>query len=138
MAAADPFASALDLAAAIRRREVSPVEALDRCLAEVDRLNPTVNAVVWRDDAEAREAAREAERLVGETDPDLLPPFHGVPIPIKDLTPVAGWPVTYGSNGAAEGNSLDSELVVDRLRDAGFVLACRTNTPELGPITVAE
>src|SRR5690349_7843883 len=138
MAATDPFASALDLAAAIRRREVSPVEALDRSLAEVDRLNDAVNAVVWRDDAEAREAAREAERLVGNTDPDLLPPFHGVPIPIKDLTPVEGWPVTYGSHAGPEGPSALGEIVVDKFRDAGFVLACRTNTPEFGPITVAE
>ena len=45
----DPFASALDLAAAIRAGELSPVEALDHCLAEVDRLNPTVNAVVPAD-----------------------------------------------------------------------------------------
>ena len=67
-----------------------PVEALDRCLAEVDRLNDTVNAVVWRDDAEAREQAQEAERVLGRTDPDLLPPFHGVPMPIKDLTAGGG------------------------------------------------
>src|SRR5919197_957269 len=138
MAANDPFASALDLAAAIRRREVSPVEALDRCLGEVDRLNATVNAVVWRDDAEAREAAQEAERVVGRTDLDLLPPFHGVPIPIKDLTPVEGWPVTYGSHAGPDGASALGEIVVDKLRDAGCVLACRTNTPEFGPITVAE
>ena len=138
MAATDPFRSALDLAAAIRRREVSPVEALDRCLAEVDRLNETVNAVVWRDDAVAREAAQEAERVVGRTDLDLLPPFHGVPIPIKDLTPVEGWPVTYGSHAGPTGPSALGEIVVDKLRDAGFVLSGRTNTPEFGPITVAE
>ena len=138
MAATDPFVSALDLAAAIRRRELSPVEALDRCLAEVDRLNPTVNAVVWRDDAEAREQAQEAERVLGRTDPDLLPPFHGVPMPIKDLMPVEGWPVTYGSHAAPEGPSPLGEIVVDKFRDAGFVLACRTNTPEFGPITAAE
>jgi amidase len=138
MAANDPFASALDLAAAIRRREVSPVEALDRSLAEVDRLNDTVNAVVWRDDAEAREAAQEAERVVGKTDPDLLPAFHGVPIPIKDLTPAEGWPVTYGSHAGPDGPSALGEIVVDKLRDAGFVLACRTNTPEFGTITAAE
>ena len=138
MAATDPFRSALDLAAAIRRREVSPVEALDRCLAEVDRLNETVNAVVWRDDAVAREAAQEAERVVGRTDLDLLPPFHGVPIPIKDLTPVEGWPVTYGSHAGPSGPSALGEIVVDKLRDAGFVLSGRTNTPEFGPITVAE
>ncbi len=64
MSSRDPFSSALDLAAAIRRREVSPVEALDRCLAEFDRLNDVVNAVVWRDDAEARELAQESERTI--------------------------------------------------------------------------
>jgi amidase len=138
MAAQDPFGSALGLAAAIRRREISPVEALDRCLAEVDRLNPVVNAVVWRDDAEARVLAQEAERMVARTEPDLLPPFHGVPIPIKDLTPVEGWPVTYGSSAGPEGPSGEGELVTDRLRDAGFVLAGRTNTPEFGPITATE
>ncbi len=61
-----------------------------------------------------------------------------MPIPIKDLTPVAGWPVTYGSNGAPEGPSEESELVVDALVRAGFVLCARTNTPEFGVITAAE
>jgi amidase len=138
MAAPDQFASALDLAAAIRRRELSPVEALDRCLAEVDRLNPIVNAVVWRDGAVAREQAQEAERVVTRTDADLLPPFHGVPLPIKDLTPVEGWPVTYGSSAGPDSPSAEGEIVVDKLRDAGFVLAGRTNTPEFGPITATE
>jgi amidase len=138
MSPTDPFASALDLATAIRERAVSPVEALDHCLAEVDRLNPTVNAVVWRDDEAARAAAREAESVVAESDPSVLPPFHGVPLPIKDLTPVRGWPVTYGSNGAPDGVSEESELSIGALQDAGFVLACRTNTPEFGPITATE
>src|SRR4051812_34895062 len=133
----DPFASALDLAAAIRARELSPVEALDHCLAEVDRLNPTVNAVVWRDDEAARAAAQAAQDALADANA-VLPPFHGVPIPIKDLTPVEGWPVTFGSNAAPEGPSAESELVIDAFTAAGFVLACRTNTPEFGPITSAE
>jgi amidase len=137
MSPTDPFASALDLAAAIRDRSLSPVEALDHCLAEVDRLNPTVNAVVWRDDDAARAAAQAAEAALADPDA-VLPPFHGVPIPIKDLTPVEGWPVTYGSSAAPEGPSDESELVIDAFTDAGFVLACRTNTPEFGPITAAE
>jgi len=61
-----------------------------------------------------------------------------VPIPIKDLTPVAGWPVTYGSYGASDEPSEESELVVEALQRAGFVLCGRTNTPEFGPLTVAE
>ncbi len=59
-------------------------------------------------------------------------------MPIKDLTPVAGWPVTYGSHGAPEGPSEREELVVDAFADAGFVLCARTNTPAFGVITAAE
>ena len=76
--------------------------------------------------------------MVARSDPDELPPFFGVPIPIKDLTAVAGWPVTYGSWGAPEGLSEESDLVVEALQRAGFILCGRTNTPELGPITATE
>jgi len=61
-----------------------------------------------------------------------------VPLPVKDLTAVAGWPVTYGSWAAPEGISDDDELVVAAFRRAGLVLTGRTNTPELGPIPVTE
>jgi amidase len=130
-----PSASALQLAAALRARELSAVELLDACLAAVDQRNPELNAVIWRDDEAARAAARDADARIAAGEEA---PFLGVPIPIKDLTPVAGWPVTYGSNGAPEGPSEESELVVEALQRAGFVLCGRTNTPEFGPITAAE
>jgi amidase len=135
MAPLGPSSSALELAAALRARELSAVELLDACLAAVEDRNEQINAIVWRNDEDARVAAADADRRLaaGET-----APFLGVPTPIKDLTPVAGWPVTYGSRGAPEGPSEESELVVDALRDAGFVLCARTNTPEFGVITVAE
>lgn len=127
---------ALELAGALRRRELSALELVEACLAAVDARNPELNAVVWRDDEAARAAARAAdERLAAGGE---APPFLGVPIPIKDLTAVAGWPLTYGSNGAPEGPSEESEPVVEALRRAGFVLCGRTNTPEFGPLTVAE
>ncbi len=130
--------TALELARAIRDKQVSPLEALEASLARVDELNPELNAVIWRDDDEARAAAREAGEKIARSAPDELPPFHGVPIPVKDLTPVAGWPLTYGSNGAPGGVSDRSELVVEAFRRAGFVLACRTNTPEFGAIPATE
>ena len=130
-----PSSTALDLAAALRARELSAVELLDACLAAVDERNPELNAVIWRDDDAARAAAREADGRIAAGE---QAPFLGVPIPIKDLTAVAGWPLTYGSNGAPEGVSEESELVVEALQRAGFVLCARTNTPEFGPITVAE
>jgi amidase len=134
----DAFTSALSLAAKIRAKELSPLEVLDACLARVDALNGPINAVVWRNDDDARSQARAATEAVSRADPAELPPFHGVPIPIKDLTKVAGWPVTYGSRAAPEGPSEESELVIDAFRRAGFILACRTNTPEFGSLTVAE
>ena len=132
----EPTAAAVDLAAAIRRKELSPVELLDACLARVDAVNPALNAVIWRNDDEARDVAkRAADAVVGGDD---LAPFHGVPIPIKDLTPVAGWPTTYGSKGAPDTPTEESELVVEAFARAGFLLTGRTNTPEFGPITVTE
>jgi amidase len=130
------LSSALSVAAAIRAKEVSPVEVLDACLARVDEVNGKVNAVIWRNDDQARAAAKQAAAAVVRG--DELAPFHGVPIPIKDLTPVQGWPTTFGSHGAPEGPSAESELVVVDLQRAGFLTTARTNTPEFGPITVAE
>jgi amidase len=130
-----PTAPALELAGGLRRRELSAIELLDACLAAVDARNPQLNAVIWRDDAQARASAEEADRRLAAGEEA---PFLGVPLPIKDLTPVAGWPVTYGSWGAPEGPSEEGELVVDALVEAGFVLCGRTNTPEFGPITAAE
>ena len=125
-------------AARIRAKEMSPLEVLDHFLARVDALNDTINAVIWRNDDQARETARRKTEELVRADPDDLPPFFGVPIPIKDLTAVAGWPVTYGSWAAPEGVSAESALVVEAFERGGFVLAGRTNTPEFGPLTAAE
>jgi amidase len=133
----DEMTSALEVAAAIRALDVSPLEVLEECLARVDERNPALNAVIWRNDEEARAEARAmGERIaVGAGD---LPPFAGVPLPIKDLLPVAGQPVTYGSRGAPDRPSTVSEEVARAFVRAGFILCGRTNTPEFGSITVTE
>ena len=130
-----PTSSALELAAALRARELSALELLEACLAAVDERDPELNAIVWRDDEAARAAARAADERIAAGEEA---PFLGVPIPIKDLTAVAGWPVTYGSNGASDEPGEESELVVEAFQRAGFVLCSRTNAPEFGPLTVAE
>ncbi|HTQ69285.1 MAG TPA: amidase [Solirubrobacteraceae bacterium] len=130
-----PSSTASDLAAALRRREISSSELLDACLAAVDERNPALNVMALRNDEQARTAAAEADRRIAAGEDA---PFLGVPIPIKDLTPVAGWPVTYGSNGAPEGPSEESEMIVDAFVRAGFVLCGRTTTPAFGVITATE
>ena len=133
----EQYRTALDLAAAIRAKEVSPSEVMEHTLAAVDRLNPALNAVIWLDEDDARARARSATDAVLSSRDDLGA-FHGVPIPIKDLNDVAGWPNTYGSNGASELPVQTSALPVERLVDAGFVLCGRTNSPEFGSVTATE
>src|SRR5271154_4297558 len=122
MAAIDPSSSALELAAALRRRELSSAELLEACLKGNEESDQQLNAVIWRNDDDARAAAADADRRLAAGEEA---PFLGVPIPVKDLTPVAGWPVTYGSRGAPTGASEASELAVDALVRAGFVLCAR-------------
>ena len=132
----DPFASALELAAAIRAKEISPVEVVDGYLERTDRINPDINAVVWRRDEDLRREASQAEQAV--MNGDRLGPFHGVPIPVKDLTDVTGWPTTYGSRAARDRVAISDADVVAAFKRAGFLLAFRTNTPEFGTLCVTE
>ena len=130
--------SALDLAAAIRRGEVSPTEVMDATLAAVADRNPALNAVIWLDEDDARSRARTATERIAAEGSDDLPPFFGVPMPIKDLHPVQGWPCTFGSPGASDAPAEESGLVVQRLEDAGFLLCGMSNSPEFGTVTATE
>jgi len=121
----DAFTPALEIAAAIRSKEVSPVEVADLYLDRIERLDPTLNAFAHRADDEVRGAAKRAADAVVTTPADELPPFHGVPLPIKDLNPVAGWPCTYGSRAGSTAPQAHSDPIVERFVGAGFVLLGR-------------
>jgi amidase len=132
----EEFIDALGLAAQIKSRSISPLEALEACLEAIDRLNPALNAVIWRDDSAARaEAVAIGERLANGED---VGAFAGVPFVVKDLTKAKGQPVTYGSGAVPETPATEDELVIAALRRAGFVACGRTNTPEFGPLTASE
>ena len=122
----------------IRSRHVKPSEVIEHYISTIDEANPVINSIVWRNDQQAMETAQQLEQDMAGSDPDGTSRFLGVPIPIKDLTEVKGWPVSYGSNAVASMESSESELVVEKLVEAGFNLFCRTNTPEFGPIPVTE
>jgi amidase len=135
----DPFTPALDVAAAIRRREVSPVEVARCYLDRIDQLDPGLNAFCHRaDDDVVAAAARAADAVAQADSPDDLPPFLGVPLPIKDLLDVADWPTTYGSEGASRAPATASDPVVQRFVDAGFVLLGKTTTSEFGTVPFTE
>ncbi|HWH33677.1 MAG TPA: amidase [Egibacteraceae bacterium] len=131
------FRPALDLAAAVRAREVSPVELARTALERIERLNGELNAVVHVDADGALEAARAAERRVTAAEDDV-PPFLGVPTLIKDVHPVAGMRTTFGTRALAEFVPPFDAEHVRRLREAGFVFLGKTNVPEFGTVAQTE
>jgi amidase len=118
--------SASDIRRLIGRRDVSPVEVVEACLARVERFNGTVNAVVTL----SERALDDARELEAEAVKGRMGPLCGVPVGIKDVTPVAGLRTTYGSRITAEHVPDHDALVVQRLRQAGAVILGKTNCPE--------
>jgi amidase len=122
--------TALELAAAIRRRDVSPIEVLEYALARAEGVGRQVGAFVTLAPDLARDQARAAEKAVLEGGD--LPPLLGVPCPVKDLTRVAG--VRFGSGSAALADVVATvdDGVATLLREAGTVMVGKTTTPEFG------
>lgn len=115
----------------LRRRvvegELSPVRLVEASLERAERLHPTVNALVTPNPAAVEEARQVEEALARGEEPGLL---CGLPVGIKDVTPVAGLRTTYGSPVYADHVPAEDALVVRRLRAAGAVMLGKTNTPE--------
>ena len=132
----DSFTSALDLAAAIRQRTVSPVEATQLYLDRVERHDRDLNAFVTVVADAALERARVAEDAVARGDD--LPPFHGVPIPIKDLCETEGIRTTHSSKAIGDHIPEVDASVVRRIREAGFNIIGKTNASEFGTFPVTE
>ena len=123
----------IELAAAIRAGELSPVAVTDHYLRRTTELNDQVGAFYTITPEFAADQAREAEKAVAAADdPADLPPLTGVPIPIKDLNMVAGVRQTLGSK-AFEANVPDTDdYVVVNIKQAGAVITGKTATPEFG------
>ena len=88
------FLPATELAARIRRRDISPVEVVEAYLRRIEERNPAVNAYTLVLADQAMDAARGAEAAVMAGRP--LGPLHGVPVAIKDLDDVAGVADVHG------------------------------------------
>ena len=122
--------SATELAATIRRREVSCVEVMQAHLARIEAVNPLLNAIVSLDaELGLREAAAADVALGRDEAPGSL---HGLPMAIKDLEDTAGMRTTYGSPIYRDHVPTADTLMVARLRRAGAIVIGKTNTPEFG------
>lgn len=121
--------SAVALAAAIRAKAVSPVEAVEAALARIEE-KAELNAfmAVSADRARTEAKAAEVKVMRGEA----LGPLHGIPFSVKDLTNTEGVATTQGSALFADNVPKADAVAVARARAAGAILIGKTTTPEFG------
>lgn len=129
-AAALVACSAVELRQLIGRKEISPVELLEACVARIEAVNPLINAVTATAFEQARIEARAAEAAVLRGEPLGL--LHGLPVGVKDLEATAGLLTTYGSPNFRDHVPTEDVTLVARLRQAGGIVTAKTNVPELG------
>src|SRR5881296_2435712 len=109
------FTPASRLTALIRQRKVSPLDATQAVLAQIERVNPKVNAYCTVAAEAALADARKATAAV--TRRSARPgPLHGVPVSIKDLTPTRGIRTTWGSKIYEHHVPTEDGLIVERPR----------------------
>jgi aspartyl-tRNA(Asn)/glutamyl-tRNA(Gln) amidotransferase subunit A len=123
--------SAAKLVKDYARKKFSPVEVTQGCLAQIERHERHINAMVEIRPEEALSAARESEKRWMKGEPQG--PVDGVPTLIKDLLLVRGWPTLRGSRTIAKDQAWDQDAPsVARLRECGAVFLGSTTTPEFG------
>ena len=122
-------ASASELARALRERRVSSRELVEACLARIERVNPSLRAVVALCPERARREAEAADLEVARG--AWRGPLHGLPITVKDSFDTAGIVSTWGTPGRARCVPDRDATAVARLRAAGAIVLGKTNTPEL-------
>ncbi|EHP42721.1 amidase [Cupriavidus basilensis OR16] len=118
--------SAVDIAAAVRRRDISCREATASALARIEQLNPRINALAEVLAGQALASADAADRLVASG--AQLGPLHGVPVTIKINVDQAGHATTNGVIPLKDNIAREDAPVVAHWRNAGAIIVGRSNT----------
>jgi aspartyl-tRNA(Asn)/glutamyl-tRNA(Gln) amidotransferase subunit A len=122
-------ATADELLTGFRAERFTPVDALDAVFAQLDRLEPQLNAFCLIDRDAAYESARASAARWKRGEPEGL--LDGVPVSIKDIILTTGWPTLRGSRTVNPDQPWDEDgPAVARLREHGAVLFGKTTTPE--------
>jgi amidase len=124
------FTQATELARLIREGELSAREVMAAHLAQIERVNPKVNAIVTLLPEQAMRQAGVADEMLARG--EEVGPLHGLPIAHKDLALTKGIRTTHGSLVYKDFVPDQDELIVERLKKAGAITVGKTNTPEFG------
>jgi amidase len=124
------FMTARELARRIRARELSAVEVLQAHLAQIERVNPVINAIITLLPERALADAHAADAALARGDD--VGPLHGLPIAHKDTLATRGIRTTQGSPIYADAVPDENALIVERIQGAGAIPIGKTNVPEFG------
>ena len=124
------FLTATELARRIRARDLSVTDVVRAHLAQIERVNPRVNAIVTLTAERALAEARVKDEALARG--GAMGPLFGLPIAHKDLLPTAGIRTTYGSPIYRDHVPDEDALLVERVRAAGAITIGKSNTPEFG------
>ncbi|RLM83608.1 amidase [Halobellus sp. Atlit-38R] len=130
MASGPCFRSAIDLSQKIGSGEYSATEVCESIIGRIERRNEITNAYIQLMETHARRAARVVDRI--DADNASGGALCGVPVAIKDNLDVAGAPTTFGAAPMINNVPEESDVAVERLRDASAVILGKTNMPEFG------
>ena len=118
------FKPARELARLIRARKLSATEIVRAFIAQIERVNPKVNAIVTFLPEQALQAAKALDRKKA-----FNGPFAGLPIAIKDVIATKGVRTTWGSLVYKDHVPTEDHIMAERLKAAGAILIGKTNTP---------
>ena len=121
------YSSASELLRSMDRGELKSRELLERYLSRIEKFNKEINAVVFLDIEKARARADQADQARSEG--RRWGALHGLPMTVKDVNHVAGWPTTYGDPRDADWRPERSSALIDRLINAGAIIFGKTNVP---------
>jgi amidase len=120
------YATAIELAAAMAKREVSSVELTNAAIKQIERYDDRLNAICVCDFERALRAARDADNIRGSGGESAL---LGVPITVKESFNVAGLPTTWGIPPFSNFKPMEDAVAVLRAKAAGAVVLGKTNVP---------
>ena len=122
--------TARDIRDKIRNRDLSAVEVMEAHLAQIESVNPAVNAIVTLHADRALEGAKAADLAISNG--ESLGPLHGLPTAVKDLTSTKGIRTTFGSPIYKDNIPNEDAIIVERIKNSGAIVIGKPNTPEFG------
>ena len=106
----------------LKSKDLSIKEVIEYYLNNIEKLNPKINSIV---------SIKNKKEIIEEAEKKSNTKFCGLPIAVKDLSDVVGFPTTYGYPGTKNYNPKKNSLFVDKLLEAGITIIGKTNTAEL-------